>query len=162
MLYNYMKPIEFINKSEVEYQKCNSYWYFSPKITLKKSVCSGYCCTNVEIKFKIKSHAYMLWSNLYGNYTLSHMINGRTYYISDFDGGKYGIWWCAKFKKWYIGPSSDEGQCIGNVTSREVGQCVHNIKNWEYHDPSIGKMFKAGEGLTVACLNSGKQTSKYK
>ena len=90
------------------------------------------------------------------------MINGRAYYKKD--DGNYGIWWCDKHNFWYIGPDSYKGQCIGSIFSKEIDQCVHNVGNsWEYYDSSsindISKWFKAGEGLLVSCLKSGKYIS---
>ena len=86
------------------------------------------------------------------------MINGRSYYKKD--DGTYSIWWCGKQGIWYIGSDSYKGQCIGFISSREIDQCVHDVGyNWEYFDSSStnnGKWFKAGEGLLVSCLKSGK------
>ena len=87
------------------------------------------------------------------------MINGRAYYKKD--DGNYGIWWCQNY--WYIGPDFLKGQCKGSILSREIDQCVHDIGNsWEYFDSSSTndrKWFKAGEGLLVSCLKSGKYIS---
>ena len=88
------------------------------------------------------------------------MINGRAYYKKDDEA--YGIWWCDELKFWEIGPDSDKGQCTGDILSREIDQCVHDVGNsWEYYDSSStnNKWLKAGEGLLVSCLKSGKYIS---
>lgn len=85
------------------------------------------------------------------------MINGRAYYKKD--DGAYGIWWCDSQSFWYIGSDSWKGQCTGYISSREIDQCVHNVGNsWEYYDNDYDNnaWFKAGEGLLVSCLKSGK------
>ena len=89
------------------------------------------------------------------------MINGRAYYKKD--DGNYGIWGCYILNVWFIGLDSDKGQCTGEIISRQIDQCVHNVGNsWEYFDSSSTndrKLFKAGEGLLVSCLKSGKYIS---
>ena len=89
------------------------------------------------------------------------MINGRAYYKKD--DGAYGIWWCDKSNSWTIGPYSHKGQCLGVIGSLEIDHCVHNVGyNWRYLDSSSTtdyKWFKAGEGLLVSCLKSGKYIS---
>ena len=86
------------------------------------------------------------------------MISGRAYYKKN--DGTYGIWWCDKLSKWYIAPDSYKGQCGGYIVSREVDQCVHNVGyTWEYFDFNHSSSFKAGEGLLISCLKSGKHIS---
>ena len=90
------------------------------------------------------------------------MINGRAYYKKD--DGNYGIWWCDKQSVWFIGSDSYKGQCGGFISSSEIDQCVHDVGNsWEYGDTSStndnNPWFKAGEGLLVSCLKSGKYIS---
>ena len=84
------------------------------------------------------------------------MINRRAYYKKD--DGAYGISWCNRFVSWYIAPDSSKGQCTGSIVSRETDQCVHHVGNsWEYSDNN--RYFKAGEGLLVSCLKTGKYIS---
>ena len=90
------------------------------------------------------------------------MINGRAYYKKD--DGNYGIWWCDAQKFWFVGSDSHKGQCRGVILSRESDQCVHDVGNsWRYYDSSstndLNPWLKAGEGLLVSCLNSGKYIS---
>ena len=89
------------------------------------------------------------------------MINGRAYYKKD--DGNYGIWWCLD-NVWLIGLNSYKGQCNGPISSTEIDQCVHNVGNsWVYFDSSsindLNPGFKAGKGLLVSCLKSGKYIS---
>ena len=125
---------------------CSFYFHFT-----------DYCCSKIELKYKKKNKATILSEILFGNYSVKGLINGRTYYTSDFDEGAYGIWWCSKWKRWYVYLSSKKGQCIGLSRSKEVDQCVHDIENWQYYD--TGKFFKAGEGISLSCLNSGNNHS---
>ena len=108
-----------------------------------------------------KNQAFVKNEQYYGSYTISNLINGRAYYKKD--EGAYGIWWCDTRNFWCIGLDSSKGQCAGYVFSREIDQCVHDVGNsWEYFDSSSTndrKWFKAGEGLMVSCLKSGKYIS---
>ena len=98
---------------------------------------------------------------MYGSYTISSLVNGRAYYKNN--DGSYGISWCDKQTIWLIGPDSQKGQCRGFISSKETVQCVHDVGNsWQYVDSSStndNKWFKAGEGLLVSCLKSGKYIS---
>ena len=117
-----------------------------------------HCCSKVEIKYTAKNQAFEKYKELYGSYTISNVISGRAYYKKD--DGTYGIWWCDKLSKWYIAPDAYKGQCGGYIASREVDQCVHNVGyTWEYFDFNLSLSFKAGEGLLVSCLKSGKHIS---
>ena len=98
---------------------------------------------------------YTKFSFVYGNYTMSpSLINGRTYYISDFNNGKYGIWWCIEKNQWVIGTTFVKGTCVGFIYTNEMNVCINNIGyKWLYLDSE--KWFMAGDSLKILCLHSG-------
>ena len=77
------------------------------------------------------------------------VLNGRSHYRSDFDWGKFGIWWCGNF--WMIG-TSKLGTCGGVAYNGQDETCVHNVGwNWKYSNVITKGWIEAGEGLGVKC-----------
>ena len=112
------------------------------------------CCVHIEVYYETKNEAYDYQSEVYGTYTkLSESVNGRSHYQSDFDDGevgKLGVWWCADYSVWMIGPTSVLGQCQGFAYNTEDVQCPQNAEwNWFYTDGQA--WVEAGEGLGVKC-----------
>ena len=67
----------------------------------------------------------------FGRYTLSsEIVNGRGFYVSDFDQGAYGIWWAGSDSSWRIGPISKTGERYG-LRAYIDEQCVDNVHSWE-------------------------------
>ena len=121
----------------------------------KRSILIGSsCCPNIELVYTTDTYEETHRSERFGKYTLtSEIVNGRGYYVSDFDEGAYGIWWSGdKDGSWRIAPVSKKGQSWG-LRAHIDEQCVESVYPWEYY-PSGGPWTSFGSMLTVNCISS--------
>ena len=64
--------------------------------------------SQIEVYSETKDNAYYDLLHIYGNYSRSDKSRkGRSVYVSDFDDGKYSIWWNSIGKFWILGRSSE-------------------------------------------------------
>ena len=70
---------------------------------LRNSLFLGKCCQTVEVfSENYEYEAYKNQKEIYGQYSLTNFKNESvSFYQSDFDEGKYGIWLCGS--RWFIG-----------------------------------------------------------
>lgn len=81
------------------------------------------------------------------------LINGKNHWTSEFDNGKYGIWW-APSDAWQIGSSSSRGKNSCFMYTMTDNQCVHDaLWNWKFFDTSDNKV-AAEKSLSVWCQSS--------
>ena len=106
----------------------------------------------MEVYYSTKNVAYDSHSNIYGSYSVTNeKVNDRYFYQSDFENGKYGIWWCGI--EWFVSYLSSKGICRGLARSSSTKFCLEEIGwNWEYVDS--GSFQNAKEGLGIRCICS--------
>ena len=111
----------------------------------------------VEVYYSTKTAAYDSHSKIFGYYTVSsETVNDRYFYQSNFENGKYGIWWCGRV--WSIAEVHLRGQCIGNAGSLSSNFCLEEIGwNWEYAY-GYASLKKAKEGLGIRCICSNSDS----
>ena len=109
----------------------------------------------MEVYYSTKNAAYDSQSKIFGLYTTSsEKVNGRYFYQSNFENGKYGIWLCGSEREWYISDNYYKGQCFGNARSQSTNFCLEEIGwNFLYFDNSW-KNAKEGLGIRCICSNS--------
>jgi hypothetical protein len=89
----------------------------------------------------------------FGRYTLSsETVNGRGFYVSDFDQGAYGIWWTGSDGSWRIGPISYKDQIYG-LSAYIDEQCVEDIHPWNYLPSSGWTSFGSRLSTNCAAVN---------
>ena len=112
---------------------------------------SSTCCQNIEVVYSTESLPIeKMRPERFGRYTKSsEPVNGRAFYVSDFDQGAYGIWWAGSDPSWRIGPISQKG--IGYGLRAYIDEkCVENIHPWNYYPSSGWTSF--GSKLSSNCV----------
>ena len=92
---------------------------------------------------------------IFGEYELkAGHINGKPYYSSTMEAGRYGIWQSSE-AKFVIGLTSNLGRMDGLAINDNIAQkdCPYEPTfDWRYKDVS-GQMREANHGLTVNCIS---------
>ena len=120
----------------------------------KRSILIGSpCCPNIELVYTSDTYEETHRSERFGKYTLtSEIVNGRGYYVSDFNEGAYGIWWTGDADgSWRIAPVSKKGQIWG-LRAYIDEKCVENVHPWNYLPSSGWTSF--GSKLSTNCVNT--------
>ena len=99
---------------------------------------NGPCCHNIELVYVSDTPPIeKMRPARFGRYTISpQTVNGRGFYVSDFDQGAYGIWWAGSDPSWRIASISYKGQAYG-LRAYIDEQCVEYVHPWDYY-PSNG------------------------
>ena len=112
----------------------------------------------MRVGYSKPNQAYVTLEDIYGDYTMQPgLINGRNYYTSDHESGKFAISWCGN--SWYISPTewneeSMVGRCTGYANTFKKDDCVHDITyHWDYYNHANEQYVRAHEGLSIWCLS---------
>ena len=92
---------------------------------------------------------YLTQSKIYGSYSKFNLFNGRNKYKSDFENGKFNIWWTGY--SWIIGNDSMKWQLGGFAVSYMDKKCIDKTYfTWKYY---TGKQMNELSNSTLLIYN---------
>jgi len=115
----------------------------------ESALARGSCSSKVLVHYTTKNDAYTQRSYIYGYYKInSATINGKPYYTSMFQNGRYAIWY-SHIGHWMIGYSRQQGTTYGFAYNSNNYNCpYYPAYDWKYLD-YYQNWCSAGKGLSI-------------
>lgn len=117
--------------------------------TPKSFDCSS--CSRVKVYYESLTDKYNYKPSIFGHYKQTNqIINGHTYYESEHENQKYGIWMCSN--KWHLEDAVHKGNCNAWAYNLDQKSCILDVDptKWLLYE-GFSSWKNANSNLKVKC-----------
>ena len=117
--------------------------------TPKSFDCSS--CSRVKVYYESLIDEYNYKPSIFGHYKLTNqIINGHSYYESEHENQKYGIWMCSN--KWHLEDAVHKGNCNAWAYNLDQKSCILDVDptKWLLYE-GFSSWKNANSNLRVKC-----------